>query len=151
MTAAVALPLWGTDGDADFPPGSTLDRFFTKVEVGDCWLWVGATDRGYGKFYPHRKTVRAHRWLYEQLVGPVPAGMDLDHLCRVRACVNPDHLEVVTRSVNLARSPLMVRPPRRGVKSARGRSASPSCGAAGPSSAEQQLRASGQPGAGGPP
>src|SRR5688500_6772566 len=90
------------EGEPDMGP-TPLDRFFDKVDGGDCWLWTGALDRGYGKFFPAGKTVRAHRWLFEQLVGPVPDGMDLDHLCRVRACVNPDHLQPVSRRVNLNR------------------------------------------------
>lgn len=87
---------------------TTAERFWSKVDGGDvdtCWTWTGARlTNGYGSFitaWPS-KTV-AHRWAYEQLVADVPAGLDLDHLCRNRACVNPWHLEPVTRKVNLAR------------------------------------------------
>lgn len=73
----------------------------TRIDAsGDCWMWTGAIDRdGYGK---HSSTT-AHRAVYQTLVGPIPAGMTIDHLCRVRACVNPDHLEVVTNRENIAR------------------------------------------------
>lgn len=79
-----------------------------KVDLsGDCWLWTAAIDKttGYGKFHAGegRRIANAHRWSYEHFVGPVPAGLDLDHLCRVRHCVRPDHLEPVTRRVNLLR------------------------------------------------
>ena len=82
-----------------------LNRFFAKVEIGDCWLWVGLLDEdGYGRHAHFWQVHRAHRWLYEYLVGPVPDGLQLDHLCRVRHCVNPDHLEPVTGAGNLRRS-----------------------------------------------
>lgn len=70
-----------------------------------CWLWGASLDRkGYGQIMLHRNDLRrAHRVVYEAFKGPVPAGLDLDHLCRVRSCVNPDHLEPVTRAVNLNR------------------------------------------------
>lgn len=69
-----------------------------------CWLWVKAkSDTGYGTKRIQRKSHNAHRWMYERLVGPVPAGKELDHLCRVRACVNPEHLESVTHRENLRR------------------------------------------------
>lgn len=84
------------------------ERFWAKVSGGDytdCWTWTGARGTtGYGIFitaWPKRAV--AHRWAYEQLVALVPAGLDLDHLCRNRACVNPWHLEPVTRKVNLNR------------------------------------------------
>lgn len=90
--------------------GSSIDRFVAKVDnfdVDGCWLWVGAIDKntGYGRFHAGdgRRTVNAHRFAYETFVGPIPPGLDLDHLCRVRACVRPSHLEPVTRRENLLR------------------------------------------------
>jgi hypothetical protein len=89
---------------------TAAERFWEKVRGGDvetCWLWTGAKvgpANGYGSFivaWP-AKTV-AHRWAYEQLIAPVPPGLDLDHLCRNRSCVNPWHLDPVTRKVNLNR------------------------------------------------
>lgn len=66
-----------------------------------CWLWAGARDAyGYGAATGHTK---AHRLVYEALVGPIPRGLTIDHLCRVRACVNPTHLEPVTRGENVLR------------------------------------------------
>lgn len=91
-------------------------RFWAKVDAhpGGCWLWTaGRFSNGYGLFSlggKPRRNALAHRWLYERLVGPVPEGLDLDHLCRVRHCVNPAHLEPVTRSVNLQRG--AKRPPQ---------------------------------------
>lgn len=77
-----------------------------KDGPGGCWLWTGPRDRkGYGiAWLPGRKSARAHRWVYEQLVGPIPEGLQIDHLCRVKACVNPDHLEPVTGRVNILRA-----------------------------------------------
>lgn len=82
-----------------------IERFWLKVDTsGPCWLWTGArTGAGYGKLYRNGRAVEAHRVAYELFVGPIPPGLDLDHLCRNRACVNPAHLEPVTRSVNLRR------------------------------------------------
>jgi HNH endonuclease len=81
------------------------ERFWAAVDArGDCWTWLGPTKKGYGRFYIGRShvpaTTGAHRMAYELLVGPIPDGRILDHLCRNRACVNPDPLEVVTVSVN---------------------------------------------------
>jgi hypothetical protein len=68
-----------------------------------CWIWQGGqNDQGYGTFFDGR-TRRAHRWSFEHFRGPIPPGMPLDHLCRVRLCVNPWHLEVVTASENARR------------------------------------------------
>lgn len=80
------------------------ERFWAKVDKsGECWPWTATIDRyGYGTFWLGRK-VGAHRAAYELTRGPIPAGMDIDHLCRNRACVNPDHLEPVTRRVNVLR------------------------------------------------
>jgi hypothetical protein len=72
---------------------------------GDCWLWQGGIHQktGYGQAWYQNTNRLAHRAFYELLVGPIPAGLQLDHLCRVRHCVNPEHLEPVTARVNTLR------------------------------------------------
>ena len=99
--------------------GSLSERFWAKVdkggplpvyrpELGPCWLWTAACDHG-GYGYLHIESRRgspktgAHRVAYKLLVGPIPDGLDIDHLCRVPACVRPSHLEPVTRSENTIR------------------------------------------------
>lgn len=84
--------------------GTPIDRFVRRVHfTGTCWLWTGGLNKaGYGNFH-HETTVRAHRWIYQLSVGPIPPGLQLDHLCRVRRCVNPDHLEPVTAQTNVLR------------------------------------------------
>jgi hypothetical protein len=84
-----------------------LERFMSKVDVTDgCWNWVGGINTpGYGTFNPRYGLKKyAHRWLYELLVESIPAGLELDHLCFNRRCVNPDHLEPVTRQENVRRN-----------------------------------------------
>lgn len=69
-----------------------------------CWLWIGGDNGvGYGKFWNGKKPIYAHRFSYEMHRGLIPAGLQLDHLCRVPCCVNPDHLEAVTASENILR------------------------------------------------
>ena len=79
-----------------------IDRTADKFTVGDgCWEWTGARSNGYGNVeVANRKRRGAHRVIYELLVGAVPDGLELDHLCRNRGCVRPDHLEPVTASEN---------------------------------------------------
>src|SRR6185369_13442505 len=84
------------------------ERFWSKVDAsGDCWIWRGTDDgKGYGVMHLGRTTTTAHRFAYTLLVGPIPPGLQIDHLCRNRACVNPDHMEPVTQRVNSLRSSL---------------------------------------------
>jgi hypothetical protein len=76
------------------------------VDENGCWIWQKNLRSGYGRAWRDSRMVTAHRWFWEQENGLVPEGLELDHLCRVRACVNPDHLEAVTREVNIRRSPV---------------------------------------------
>lgn len=81
------------------------ERFWARVGKSGgesaCWLWAGCTRRGYGRVWRGGKMVLAHRVAYELLVGPIPEGLTLDHLCRNRACCNPNDLEPVTDRVNI--------------------------------------------------
>lgn len=96
--------------------GTVEQRFWAKVDktgplpkwapfLGPCWLWTGAVTGGggYGHFRRDGVSSVAHRTTYELLVGPIPVGLELDHLCRVRRCVNPAHLEPVTHLENVRR------------------------------------------------
>lgn len=88
------------------PTPRDMCRFWDKVSPepnSGCWLWDGATTNSYGEFYFHRRILIAHRFAYRVLRGPIPGGLQLDHLCRVRCCVNPDHLEIVTQQENIKR------------------------------------------------
>lgn len=88
-------------GDTRLP-----QRFWAKVQpdLSGCWLWTASlVPAGYAQWAANGKKVHGHRAAYRALVGPVPEGLELDHLCRVRRCVNPAHLEPVTRRENLLR------------------------------------------------
>lgn len=89
------------------PLAVRLERHYTPEPNSGCWLWTASlTGAGYGQISdPDRRShpLLAHRVSYALHVGPVPDGMDLDHLCRVPSCINPRHLEPVTRSENLRR------------------------------------------------
>lgn len=116
--AATARERWKKRGIANatrIKDMTLTDRLLVKVVVDiqtRCWVWHGSrTCRGYGKLRDAAKSRSAHRVSYELFVGPIPEGLELDHLCRHPACVNPDHLEPVTRLENQRRVPKRPRKP----------------------------------------
>lgn len=81
-----------------------LERSIPEPNSG-CWLWLGVTDGcGYGAPHIGQRMYLAHRLSYELFVGPIPADLTIDHKCCVRCCINPDHLEPVTRAENSRRA-----------------------------------------------
>lgn len=109
-THAMRLARTGSTGDAPVrlmtaPTTDLRAAFFSRVDKrpDGCWLWTGALARGYGSMFDGQTARPAHRVSWELAGRVLVDGMDLDHLCRVRCCVNPDHLEQVTRSENLRR------------------------------------------------
>lgn len=86
---------------------TVLDKFESRIQpsLGGCWKWTGSLTRGYGVIYPPgEKRQYAHRWSYEYHRDEIPAGLEIDHLCRNTWCVNPWHMEPVTHQVNILRS-----------------------------------------------
>src|SRR5438105_11185649 len=89
-----------------YPRPTAETRFWTKVErTSTCWWWrAGVFSSGYGAFSYKGQNREAHRFSYEQIRGPIPDSLPLDHLCKNTLCVNPDHLEPVTPKENNRRS-----------------------------------------------
>lgn len=83
----------------------TIRRFFAKIQIGDgCWIWRASLNRaGYGTFASGGRTVMAHRFAFELMVGPIDSENVLDHTCKTPSCVRPDHLEPVSQSENVIR------------------------------------------------
>lgn len=94
---------------------SLWERFDAKVErTSSCWLWCAARARnGYGLFNFNGQMRTVHRVAHERWKGPIPPGLTIDHLCRNRACVNPDHLEVVSQRENVRRGLVSALRPQR--------------------------------------
>lgn len=80
---------------------TATEHFWSRVDKsGDCWEWTASRSEGYGDLSVNGKVLKAHRVSYELLVGPIPKGMQIDHKCYNRACVNPAHLQVVDQRRN---------------------------------------------------
>lgn len=95
-------------GSTDDPTPSDGERFWEKVDRSGgpdaCWPWLAKRNwMGYGNFWADGREWMAHRWAYQELVGPITEGLTLDHLCRNRWCVNPAHMEQVTLGENILR------------------------------------------------
>lgn len=97
---------------------TAIERFMVKVnrngpilvhrpELGPCWVWTAnhtaKPPTGYGRFHVGKQAILAHRWSYEYFVGSIPKDLVIDHLCRNRSCVRPDHLDPVTYQENCLR------------------------------------------------
>lgn len=84
---------------------SLAERLEGRIDkTADCWLWTGRkTGAGYGRIEIDHRSHYVHRVMYELWKGAIPAGLQIDHLCRIPACVNPDHLEAVTQAENMRR------------------------------------------------
>ena len=86
------------------PEQNKMALILARIEVeGDCWIYPNTESRGYGRAMYHGKRWKVHRLVYEWLVGRCPEGLEADHLCRVKACCNPDHIEFVTHATNVRR------------------------------------------------
>lgn len=82
-----------------------LPRLLSRIAVhpNGCWLWTGCRSNGYGQIGMDGRMMLAHRLAYELIIGPIPTGLHIDHLCRTPLCVNPAHLEPVTPAENIRR------------------------------------------------
>lgn len=122
--------------------GDVVDRSMAKIELPAepegcwCWIWTGAAGgregARYGRIFAGRRTdaghpaaEQAHRIAYQLAIGPIPEGMEIDHLCRVTLCVNPDHLEAVTPLENQRRGSAPMQAQRKQTHCKRGHAFTP--------------------------
>lgn len=88
-----------------------IERWVEKIPIAGCWLYMGGLNKdGYGLMYnstekKNRRMMMAHRFIFEHYKRKIPDGMQIDHLCRIPSCCNPEHLDIVTPKENIARSP----------------------------------------------
>lgn len=100
---------FGPSGFIVDPTRTVAERVYSRlVAIGDsaewdCWEWQGALRRGYGTISINKKLIYVHRWVYEDMVAPIPEGLYLDHTCCNHKCANPYHLDPVTNEENVAR------------------------------------------------
>ena len=94
-------------GNNKYTVGTVKERLLATVEIvteSGCWVWMASLNTdGYGQMSVDGKMRKAHTVAYELFVGPIPAGLELDHACRVRCCCNPYHVEPVTHAENMRR------------------------------------------------
>lgn len=81
-----------------------IEESYERIPFSGCWIWTRHVDyKGYGRIHRKNKENKTHRFFYEEVKGKIPPNMTLDHLCRVRCCINPDHMEVVSSIENVLR------------------------------------------------
>lgn len=90
-------------------PKRFVSKFVVNKKSG-CWVWQASKRDGYGRYHHDNKWTQAHRYAYEKLCGEIPPNLQIDHICRNRACVNPNHMEIVTQQENIRRgkSPFII-------------------------------------------
>lgn len=104
LTAAVLISPADNANPHALSAGALSFAHRVTVDPSGCWLWQGARNStGYGSIGIGGRTYLTHRVAYEQMVGPIPPGLTIDHLCQVKTCCNPTHLEAVSRGENLRR------------------------------------------------
>jgi hypothetical protein len=98
----------GAEIDVDLVNIARFDRYVDRSDESGCWMWKGRADKGYGRFSVQQNgrqyLIQAHRVAYALYTSAIPAGLEIDHLCRNKLCVNPAHLEAVTPQLNTSRN-----------------------------------------------
>lgn len=94
----------------NIPRGSSIEAYYTEEPNTGCWLWIGGLSRGYARItrteQGQKRSMYVTRMFYEREHGPIPEGLTVDHRCRMPSCVNPRHLQLLTRAENTRRGSL---------------------------------------------